>query len=61
MLVRFYRTVSAFLPERRQAAASGEFSFLRHFPSDRSAQPLAGTLPVGARTFLMRQKAHAAV
>ncbi len=26
--------------------------FLRHWPSAHAAQPLAGTLPVGARTFL---------
>ena len=52
-LVRSYRTVSAFLPQllpRRVFA--GEFSFLWHFPSGRPAQPLAGILPYGARTFL---------
>ena len=46
-LVRFYRTVSAFLLH------AGESSFLWHCPSGRPAQPLAGILPLGARTFLM--------
>ena len=32
---------------------AGESSFLWHFPSGRPAQPLAGILPLGARTFLM--------
>ena len=31
---------------------AGEFSFLWHCPSGRPAQPLAGILPCGARTFL---------
>ena len=31
---------------------AGESSFLWHFPSGRPAQPLAGILPCGARTFL---------
>ena len=48
-LVRSYRTVSAFLPP---ADPAGEFSFLWHFPSARAAQPLAGILPCGVRTFL---------
>ena len=45
--MRFYRTVSAFLLH------AGESSFLWHCPSGRPAQPLAGILPLGARTFLM--------
>ena len=44
MLVRSYRTVSAF-PKR-------ESSFLWHCPSGHPAQPLAGILPFEARTFL---------
>ena len=32
--------------------AAGESSFLWHFPSGHPAQPLAGILPFGARTFL---------
>ena len=51
-LVRSYRTVSAFLLYLRHAVSAGEFSFLWHCPSGRPAQPLAGILPVGARTFL---------
>ena len=47
MLVRSYRTVSAFLGRSRES------SFLWHFPSDHSAQPLTGILPLGARTFLI--------
>ena len=46
------RTVSAFLLQ------AGESSFLWHCPSGCPAQPLAGILPFGARTFLML--AHAA-
>lgn len=34
-----------------------ESSFLRHFPSGRPAQPLAGILPLGARTFLAHERA----
>ena len=45
-LVRFYRTVSAF-PSRR-----GSLLFCGTNPSGRPAQPLAGILPFGARTFL---------
>lgn len=37
---------------RRPKGAAGEFSFLWHFPSGRPAQPLAGILPCGVRTFL---------
>ncbi len=37
-----------------KAAHRWESSFLRHFPSDRSAWPLASILPYGARTFLTR-------
>ena len=33
-----------------------EFSFLWHFPSGYPAQPLAGILPLGARTFLTLSK-----
>ena len=39
--------------------AVGEFSFLWHFPSGRPAQPLAGILPLGARTFLAPKHAIA--
>lgn len=46
VLVRSYRTVSAFLGRSR------EFSFLWHFPSRRRALHLAGILPYGAPTFL---------
>ena len=57
-LVRFYRTVSAFLkhpcPDSRSRRNAWESSFLWHFPSGRPAQPLAGILPLGARTFLTR-------
>ena len=38
-------------------ACAGEFTFLWHFPSGRPAQPLAGILPFGARTFLTPLKA----
>ena len=50
-LVRFYRTVSAF-PSRR-----GSLLFCGTNPSGRPAQPLAGILPFGARTFLTPLKA----
>ena len=36
---------------------AGESSFLWHFPSGRPAQPLAGILPYGARTFLTPKRA----
>lgn len=39
--------------------AVGEFSFLWHFPSGHPAQPLAGILPLGARTFLAPKHAIA--
>ena len=53
VLVRSYRTVSAFLARKPPSAANErESSFLWHFPSGRPAQPLAGILPYGARTFL---------
>jgi hypothetical protein len=44
----------SFSPARRSEV--GEFSFLWHFPSARAAQPLAGTLPCGAPTFLTPPK-----
>ena len=37
---------------------AGEFSFLWHFPSAHAAQPLAGTLPSGVRTFLTPESAR---
>ena len=54
MLVRSYRTFSAFLltPE----GASGSLSFFSTDPSGFPARPLAGILPQEARTFLMRDK-----
>ena len=58
MLVRSYRTFSAFpLTPRRQ----WEFQFLQHFPSGFPARPLAGILPLEARTFLVGAKAPATV
>ena len=51
MLVRSYRTFSAFLLTRMR---QWEFKFLQHFPSGFPARPLAGILPQEARTFLMR-------
>ena len=45
-LVVSYTTVSALLRLR------GAFSFLWHFPWDRSPSPLASIVPSGARTFL---------
>ncbi len=51
MLVVSYTTVSAFLSPAR--SGQRESSFLRRFPSDYSARPLACFLPCGARTFLM--------
>lgn len=50
MLVRSYRTFSAFLLTRTR---QWEFKFLQHFPSGFPARPLAGILPQEARTFLM--------
>ena len=50
VLVVSYTTVSAF---PLTLAGQWESSFLRHFPSNRSARPLAGILPCGARTFLI--------
>ena len=50
-LVVSYTTVSAF---PFTLARRWESSFLRRFPSDHSARPLAGILPYGARTFLTR-------
>ena len=44
---------------RRPKGAAGEFSFLWHFPSGRPAQPLAGILPCGVRTFLTQALAKA--
>lgn len=40
---------------------AGESSFLWHFPSGRPAQPLAGILPCGARTFLAPLRGYATV
>lgn len=54
MLVRSYRTFSAFLLTRMR---QWEFKFLQHFPSGFPARPLAGILPQEARTFLMGRKA----
>ena len=49
-----YRHAGALLPHRFSFSPveTGEFSFLWHFPSSCPAQPLAGILPCGARTFL---------
>ena len=49
-----YRDAGALLPHRFSfsSAEAGEFSFLWHFPSRRRALLLAGTLPIGVRTFL---------
>ena len=48
------RHAGALLPHRFSFSPveTGEFSFLWHFPSSCPAQPLAGILPCGARTFL---------
>lgn len=54
MLVRSYRTFSAFLLTRMR---QWEFKFLQHFPSGFPARPLAGILPQEARTFLMGLRA----
>ncbi|GAA6731023.1 hypothetical protein YIM73518_07860 [Thermus brockianus] len=49
---------SGLLPHRFTLTRTGPWarplavSFLWHFPSGYPAQPLAGTLPYGARTFL---------
>ena len=40
---------------------AGESSFLWHCPSGRPAQPLAGILPCGARTFLAPETGYATV
>lgn len=57
------RRAGALLPHRfsfsPDRAAAGESSFLWHFPSGRPAQPLAGILPLGARTFLTPKRAIA--
>lgn len=61
------RRAGALLPHRfsfsrralRRGACAGEFPFLWHCPSGRPAQPLAGILPCGARTFLAPQCATA--
>ena len=53
MLVRSYRTVSAF---PHGITSRGSFLFCGTNPSGCPAQPLAGILPAGARTFLV---AHA--
>ena len=51
---RCCQRAGALLPHRFSfsPACAGEFTFLWHFPSGRPAQPLAGILPFGARTFL---------
>ena len=51
---RCCQRAGALLPHRFSfsPACAGEFTFLWHFPSGRPAQPLAGILPCGARTFL---------
>lgn len=54
LAVRSYRTISP-LPK---AKALGGI-FLLHFPSVFTAQVLPGTLPYGARTFLLSLKAKA--
>ena len=48
------RHAGALLPHRFSFSPveTGESSFLWHFPSGCPAQPLAGILPCGARTFL---------
>lgn len=45
-------------PLRAESARRWESSFLRHFPSDCSAWPLASILPCGARTFLTPAPRH---
>ena len=56
---RCCQRAGALLPHRFSfsPACAGEFTFLWHFPSGRPAQPLAGILPFGARTFLTPLKA----
>ena len=56
---RCCQRAGALLPHRFSfsPACAGEFTFLWHFPSGRPAQPLAGILPFGARTFLTLLKA----
>ena len=55
------RRAGALLPHRFSFSPGtpGEFSFLWHFPSGHPAQPLAGILPCGARTFLALSHAAA--
>ena len=50
-----FQLFSRFCAPKRVFA--GESSFLWHFPSGRPAQPLAGILPYGARTFLTPKRA----
>jgi len=53
------RDAGALLPHRFSFSSvlkTGEFSFLWHFPSRRRALLLAGTLPIGVRTFLTPHK-----
>ena len=58
---RCCQRAGALLPHRFSfsPACAGEFTFLWHFPSGRPAQPLAGILPFGARTFLTYARAIA--
>ena len=58
---RCCQRAGALLPHRFSfsPACAGEFTFLWHFPSGRPAQPLAGILPFGARTFLTPQPRRA--
>ena len=63
VLVRSYRTFSAFLLTRGAEApsASGSLSFFSTNPSGFPARPLAGILPQEARTFLTRAHPPATV
>ena len=54
-----FQLFSRFCAPKRVFA--GESSFLWHFPSGRPAQPLAGILPCGARTFLAPLRGYATV
>ena len=58
---RCCQRAGALLPHRFSfsPACAGEFTFLWHFPSSCPAQPLAGILPFGARTFLTPQPRRA--
>lgn len=60
---RCCQRAGALLPHRFSfsPACAGEFTFLWHFPSGRPAQPLAGILPCGARTFLAPLRGYATV